>query len=131
MAKLPNKIYIIDPYDEDGNLVPNTEDVCWCADPVGDENIAYIAEQTITDALAALRAADSLIRLYNEWEDDLDETCCSTGWKTCIICDGGGHEDGRRRRPIKHKPDCPRELWNNRPTIAALGLAPKEDNGTN
>lgn len=53
--RLPDVIYIIDPYDENGNLVTNTEDVCWCQDAVGDENVAYVSRAAIAAALAALR----------------------------------------------------------------------------
>ena len=55
-AKLPDKIYLIDPFDDDGQLVKNTEDVCWCADPAGDVNVGYIAESAVAAALEELRA---------------------------------------------------------------------------
>ncbi len=113
MSKLPDKIYIIiDPYDEDGNLLPNIRDVYWCAEPAGAVNVAYIAERAVADALATLRtklaAAEALLLLYNEWEEDLDDTDS----KSCIICGGGGHRDGRRKQPIRHRPGCAREAWN-------------------
>lgn len=44
-----------------------------------------------------------LIKNYNEWEDDLDETACPTGWVTCPVCGGGGN---RKKHLPKHKPDC-------------------------
>lgn len=52
MKRLPDTIYIVDPYDEDGNLVANTEDVYWCEDPAGGENVAYISRATVAAALA-------------------------------------------------------------------------------
>ena len=55
-ANLPDKIYLVDPFDDDGQLVEDTENVCWCADPAGDVNVGYIAEATITTALNVLRA---------------------------------------------------------------------------
>lgn len=62
MAKLPDVIYIIDPYDEGGNLLDNTEDVLWCQDAVGDENVKYVSAQSVTEALAELENRLSLAK---------------------------------------------------------------------
>lgn len=55
-ATLPDKIYLVDPFDNNGQIVENTEDVCWCADPAGDVNVGYIAEAAVAVALEELRA---------------------------------------------------------------------------
>jgi len=73
MAKLPDKIYIIDPYDEDGDLVDNTEDVLWCQDAVGDENVEYISSQSVADALPSTWYADAPIEhrvklIVEQWQ---------------------------------------------------------------
>lgn len=54
-ANLLDKIYLVDPLDDDGQPVESTEDVCWCADPAGDVNVGYIAEATVAAALEKLR----------------------------------------------------------------------------
>ena len=74
MAKLPDKIYIIDPYDEDGDLVDNTEDVLWCQDAVGDENVEYISSQSVADALPSTWYADA-----PNWQGRLDSTIANLG----------------------------------------------------
>jgi hypothetical protein len=55
----------------------------------------------------------ALVHEYAEFDDELDETCCSTGFVNCRICGGGGktYNIGRQRgRLIKptHTQDCPR-----------------------
>ena len=51
-----------------------------------------------------------LLPFIVEWEDDLDQTACSTGWVSCRSCDGGGkiNDNGKpsKRYPPTHKPDC-------------------------
>lgn len=73
--KLPDKIYLIDPFDDDGQPVKNTEDVCWCADPAGSVNVGYIAEATVAAALEELRA--SFLKKKIEVRDSLysDPSC--------------------------------------------------------
>jgi len=50
-----------------------------------------------------------------EWQDDLDETACSTGFVNCMVCGGGGgwvgiqgkKYDKRYKYAIpKHTDDC-------------------------
>jgi len=59
MRKLPNTIYIVDPYDEDGDLM-KSEYICWCEDAAGDVNIKFLSAEsvtaTLTEALAAIAA---------------------------------------------------------------------------
>ena len=108
MAKLPNKIYIVDPYDDDGNLIQNTEDVCWCQDAVGDENVAYIAERSVTDALAALLA--KLEKKASEFQEDSEHPETVNKQLAATIA--------RTYRNAGAELDA---------TIAALGLAPKDE----
>lgn len=73
MERLPDTIYIVDPYDEDGNLVTNTEDVCWCEDPAGNENVAYVSRATVAAALPESWYADSPLefriqKMVKQWQ---------------------------------------------------------------
>jgi hypothetical protein len=54
-----------------------------------------------------------LIKMYQEWEHDLDESACPTGWVTCSLCDGGGNFNKRYKSLPKHRDDCPRLKFNN------------------
>lgn len=59
-----------------------------------------------------------LVMKYREWDDELDETACRTGFVSCPICDGGGtYRKQRRRRGDNqllpaHNPGCPRLKFN-------------------
>jgi hypothetical protein len=63
-------------------------------------------EAAIAELAAAQQRAARLERAYPEWSDDLDETGCPTGGVHCLICDGGGHKDGRKKMPPTHRPGC-------------------------
>jgi hypothetical protein len=65
-----------------------------------------------------------LVRSYREWDDDLDETACSTGYVTCPLCEGGGYlsarRDGRSKRKSqtpKHREGCLRATFNAEHTV--------------
>lgn len=68
---------------------------------------------TADEVIAAL--AD-LVNSYREFDDDLDETACSTGFGSCPLCEGGGWVGNawpgvRKPRNVQaptHKPDCKR-----------------------
>lgn len=70
------------------------------------------ALRTIAALQARVEGLEKLVHLYPDFEQDTDVTGCPTGWLDCIICGGGGHSDARKKRPIQHKPDCPREMFN-------------------
>lgn len=62
----------------------------------------------------------SLVKIYQEWENELDGTNCPTGWVFCRVCDGRGYIDSRKtgyslRKPSeippKHKNNCLREKF--------------------
>ena len=54
---------------------------------------------------------EAVLAHYSEFENDLDETDCPTGWVECPVCEQGGSHDGRHKRPIQHETDgCPNKV---------------------
>ena len=63
---------------------------------------------------------EAVLAHYSEFENDLDETGCPTGWVECPVCEQGGSHDGRHKRPIQHETDgCPNKVI--RELLAAAG----------
>jgi hypothetical protein len=58
----------------------------------------------------------ALIKKYDEWQDDLDESACPTGFVYCPVCEGGGFwgskvykgSNPKYKQSPSHRPDCPR-----------------------
>ena len=63
----------------------------------------------LSDVLSDLK---KVVEEFPEFEDDLDNMACSTGWGECRVCGGGGYVDPsfkkkiRNATPAEHKPDC-------------------------
>lgn len=78
----------------------------------GESAFTHILREIATwiDSYVTLPSASGMREFVIEWHDDLDETCCATGWVHCKWCDGGGkiNADGKasKRYPPTHRPEC-------------------------